>query len=279
MKNTMTLFVFLVLCSSILSFGQGFQGKATYQTKTTMDLNLEGSNIPLDQQERIKERMKSRLEKVFELSFNSTESIYKEEEQLDRPGQGGRGMRFGGFGAGKNYKNIKDQQYTQEQNLMGKEFLVKDELEKLEWEFLDESKVVGKHLCFKAVAKKMAPNVEAFRFGRGRGGNNNDTSEKPKDSLKEIEVVAWYTPDIPVSHGPDSYWGLPGLILEINADNTQIVCTKIVLNPKEKAEIKMPKKGEVVTAEEYREISIKKMKEMREMYGNERRGGGRPSRN
>lgn len=275
MKQITTLIVLTLLSTG--SFAQGFQGKAVYQTKTTIDMDLESSGIPIDQQKRIMERMKDRFEKVFELSFNSTESIYKEEEQLEKPGQDGGRLRFGGFGAGKNYKNIKTQQYTQVQNLMGKEFLVKDSLKKLEWEFLDESKVVGKHLCFKAVAKKKVPNIENFRFGRRR---NNTEQEEPKDSLKEIEVVAWYTPDLPVSHGPDEYWGLPGLILEINAGNTQIVCTKIVINPKEKAEIKMPKKGQVVTAKEYREISIKKMKEMRETYRNNRGGsGGRPSRN
>ena len=30
------------------------------------------------------------------------------------------------------------------------------------------------------------------------------------------EVVAWYAEDIPMSHGPENYWGLPGLILKID---------------------------------------------------------------
>lgn len=130
--------------------------------------------------------------------------------------------------------------------------------------------MIGKHFCLKATAKRMVPNV-AMRFGR-RGGENND---KQRDSLKEVEVVAWYTPEIPVNHGPGDYWGLPGLILEVNADQTQIVCTKLVLNSKEKVEIKSPSKGDEVTQEEYNKIRDKKMKEMREMYGGQRRGGGR----
>lgn len=266
--------VLFLFTSSV--FAQNFQGKAIYQTKTAFDLKLDSSRVSTEQQERIQQRMKSMFEKVYVLDFNATESMYKEEEKLEQPGQEGGRMRFGGFGAGKNFKNTKSKTYTKEQDLMGKIFLIKDSLELFEWEFKDESKIIGQHLCFKATAKRMVPNVDNFRFGPGN--RNNDETEIKKDSLKEIEVVAWYTPDIPVSNGPDDFWGLPGLILEINADKTQIVCTKIVINPKEKFEIKEPKKGQEVTQKEYDEISAKKMKEMRENFRN-RRGGGPGPRN
>jgi GLPGLI family protein len=57
-----------------------------------------------------------------------------------------------------------------------------------------------------------------------------DNLEMPKD----VTITAWYTPEIPVNQGPENYWGLPGLILEINDGKTVILCSKIVLNPKEK---------------------------------------------
>ena len=31
--------------------------------------------------------------------------------------------------------------------------------------------------------------------------------------MRDVEVVAWFTPEIPVSSGPSWYQGLPGLIL------------------------------------------------------------------
>ena len=95
--------------------------------------------------------------------------------------------------------------------------------------------------------------------------------------MKEVIIVsAWYTMDIPVGHGPGDYWGLPGLILEIDAGETKILCTKIVLNPEEKADISEPSKGKVVTQKEYDKIVEEKTKEMRERFQNERQksGGG-----
>ena len=134
-------------------------------------------------------------------------------------------------------------------------------------------------MCFKATATK---KVEGFdwRSMRRRPAEEEEKkeAEKVEDSTKtddpmeeieipeEIEVIVWYTPQIPVSQGPGEYWGLPGLILEVSADRTTMLCSKIVMNPEEKAEIKKPSKGKEVTKEEYNTIVKEKIEEMREMY-------------
>ena len=46
----------------------------------------------------------------------------------------------------------------------------------------------------------------------------------------------------PVGHGPSEYWGLPGLILEVSAGETTMLCSKIIINPVEAIEIEAPKK-------------------------------------
>ena len=84
------------------------------------------------------------------------------------------------------------------------------------------------------------------------------------------EVEAWYTMQIPVGHGPLEYWGLPGLILEVSANNTTLLCSKIVLNPKETVEIEASDKGKVVTKKEYQKIIGEKMKEFRDNRGRRR---------
>ena len=82
---------------------------------------------------------------------------------------------------------------------------------------------------------------------------------------KEITITAWYTPEIPINQGPEGYWGLPGLILEVNDGKTIILCSKVVLNAKDKADIKAPTKGKVVSQKEYDDTIIKKMEEFRQM--------------
>ena len=62
------------------------------------------------------------------------------------------------------------------------------------------------------------------------------------------------------------YGGLPGLILEVNDGDLTIVCSEIVLNPKEVKEIKEPIKGKIVTRKKFGNIAKEKTKEMMDRY-------------
>ncbi|MDX5586654.1 MAG: GLPGLI family protein [Aureibaculum sp.] len=275
--------IFMLLISTSLS-AQEFQGKATYQTKTTLDMDFANSGIPADRIKMIKERMKSRLEKTYVLTFNKKASIYKEEAQLDQAAGGRGGMRFmmmGGGASGEHYKNTKTSTSSKENEFSGKNFLVKDSLTIYDWKMEQETKMIGEYMCFKATTVVERPMRREFQFGRRNNSEEDreerEKKEKEQENMKElITVVAWYTLDIPVNNGPGDYWGLPGLILELKDDNTQILCTKIVMNPKEKTELKEPTKGKVVTQQEYDAIIEEKTKEMRERMQNERQksGGG-----
>lgn len=282
---TSCLALFFVAFSS----AQNFQGKAYYFSKTSLDMdNWGGREMSEDMKKQIAERMKSMFEKTFVLTFNQAESVYKEEEKLEAPGGGGGfRMMMGSFTAGPQYKNVKEQQFLQQQEFFGKQFLITDSLQKLDWKLGSETKQIGQYLCMKATAIK---KVDEFDFRSMRRKSREDREkEKAKDSTKvddpmneiempkEIEITAWYTPQIPINQGPGEYWGLPGLILEVNADRTTILCSKIVMNPEEKEVIKKLEKGKEVTKKEYNEIIQKKMEEMRQMYGGRgRRGGMRP---
>ncbi|WP_417371214.1 GLPGLI family protein [Gelidibacter japonicus] len=280
-------FIFLI---SGAIMAQDFQGKAYYQSKTTMDMsNFGGQQMSEQQKKMMAERMKSMLEKTFILSFNRTESIYKEEEKLAAPGAGGGrwGGMMGSFTAGVQYKNVKDQQLIQDQEFFGKQFLIKDSIPKLEWKMESESKQIGQYLCFKATAVKKVDDMDFANMRRRNRDNEQREGEKSKDTAKstnlmdeievpkEILVTAWYTPQIPVNQGPGEYWGLPGLILEVNSGRTTILCSKIEINPTDKTEIKAPSKGKVVTKREYDDIVKEKMEEMQEMYGGRGRGSRR----
>lgn len=289
MKSYSKIFVSAILMLLTVSvFAQkDFQGKAYYFSKTILDMeNFGGREMSDQQKKQIADRMKSMFEKTFILTFNKEESIYKEEEKLDAPGGGG--MRFGGMSmtGGDQYKNVKENKMLIENEFFGKQFLVDDELPKLDWVMTGETKQIGQYMAMKATAVKKLDDTD-FMNARRRG-RGNESAEKPKDSTKtdnpmddfeipkEQTITAWYTPQIPINQGPGEYWGLPGLILEVSAGRTVILCSKIIMNPDEKDEIKRPSKGKQVTQEEYSEIVKKKMEEMQEMFrGRGRDGGGR----
>ena len=88
--------------------------------------------------------------------------------------------------------------------------------------------------------------------------------EEPKDKV----IIAWYAPEIPVSLGPLNYWGLPGLILEINEENVIILCSKVTLSNKEVGKIKVPNTGKKVSQVEFDAIEKAKLDSMKDNDGN-----------
>ncbi|UPT69289.1 MAG: GLPGLI family protein [Flavobacterium sp. JAD_PAG50586_2] len=81
------------------------------------------------------------------------------------------------------------------------------------WELINEQKTIEGILCYKAVM--------------------NDVVINPI-SLKSTTflVTAWYAPTLPFSCGPLNYFGLPGLILEVQRRGIVYGTTTIELNPK-----------------------------------------------
>ena len=293
MIDKIVLSTMFFLISYFTLHAQDFQATAVYATKTsTADIQskMQGNKeISPDMQKMIEERMKSMFEKTFVLSFDKSASVYKEEEKLDAPGQNGGGnfKMFSSMmgGGGTFYKNVKEKKYTVDKEFMGKEFLVKDSLPKLNWKIESETKQIGGYTCYKATAIRK-PSQSDFRNFRPKKEEDKKTAAKSEekdkktnfmddvDLPKEILITAWYAPEIPVNQGPENYWGLPGLILEVNDGKTTILCTKVILNTKDKVEIKAPTNGEVISQTKYDETVIKKVKELQEM--NQGRGPGGP---
>lgn len=288
MKNL--IITALIAFVSLPIIAQDFQGMAIYQSKTStsefMDRISANRQLTPDMQKMIEGRMKKMSEKVFILNFDKTASIYKEEEKLDAPGANGGGARMMASmmgGGGTYYKDIKQKNYTVDREFMGKEFLVQDSLPKFEWKMESESRQIGGYTCFKATAVKAVDKGDlrnmGFKKDEKKEGDKKEGTSNFMDMMEmptEVSIIAWYTPEIPVSQGPENYYGLPGLILEINDGKTVILCSKVVLNSKEKVAIKAPTKGKVVTQTEYNKIVTEKMQEMRQM--NPDRGGMRMGR-
>lgn len=258
-----------LLVSSLLT-AQNFQGIAEYETKTIFEgkITLGGDADPV-MQKQIEESMKSAFEKKYQLMFNNTESLYKEEEKLEAPQQNSFGMVMSFSGGGDVlYRNIKEQQTIEEKEFFSKEFLVINPLEKLNWIVTDETKKIGQYQCMKAkivfpVTKEQLESYEKMKTKQEKNPTQFMILDEPKDRV----VEAWFTMDIPVSHGPAEFWGLPGLIMEVHDGKTIYLCSKITLNPKEKFTIKKPKSGQKVSKKEYEKIVEKKLENMKDNDG------------
>ena len=263
----LTLAIILVV-TNVMS-AQNFQGVATYKSKRQMDFQIgndstdTGGNMQMDSdmQKRMMEMLKKQFEKTYILTFSKEESLFKEEESLEAPQPGGMQIVIAGMGGSDIlYKNTKEERFANQNEMYGKVFLIEDKLEKQDWKLGSETKNIGDYTCYKATLVRERP-VEMD------GMPDLDESKEPE--MEEYTTTAWYTPQISVSNGPRSYHGLPGLILEVNDGSETIICSKIVLNPKEKMSISAPSKGKKVTQVEYDAIMEKKMREMRKRFERE----------
>jgi GLPGLI family protein len=271
----------VVIVSSFLLVGifakaQEFQGKADYFSKRIISKKVEkidadGKNgMDAETEKAFQDAMKKASEKQYTLSFNKTECLYEEQEQLEKPeapAAGGISFSVSFSGGGKKYLNVKDKNSIVEDEIFGKEFLIVEPLEKPDWKLVNETKKIGDYNCYKAellvpVTEKQRKDYEEF-LKKEETKPSLFKMEEPKDKV----ITAWYTPEIPVGFGPNNYWGLPGLILEINEDETIILCSKVTLSNKEKSKIKVPNTGEKVTQKKFDEIQKKKMDSMKNEDG------------
>jgi len=242
-----------------------FQGQAVYMSKSRLELGRWGARMSEAQKKDIAIRLKNRLEKEFTLTFDKEASLFVEEEQLDAI-SGATDSWGKNFSAGENYKNVKINSQIQQQEFYGKKFLIKDVLQPIDWTLGSATKKIGNYTCYKATTFIPTDDLLWYSFSWSRMRKPEDATESDEVTETQVEVTqveAWYTPQIPVRHGPSDYWGLPGLILEVSAGDTTMLCTKIVLNPNEKTEIKAPRKGDVLAKAEYQDLIQNKMLEFR----------------
>lgn len=270
MKNyyAITMKMFILLFISTTLHAQQFQGEATYKTSRKLDFKIDSTTVKHDgindeMRKKLNDMLIKQFQKEYKLTFTASESLYKKEESLAAPSpSSGMNMQVVVMGDGASdvlYKNTKESRYVNATEILGKQFLIKDELKKQDWKLVNETKNIGKYTCYKATREIEVQRVTSF-------STNGKEDHKDESDMETMTITAWYTPEIPINAGPSMYWGLPGLILEVNDGSQTIVCSKIVLNPKNKVSIKEPTKGKKVTQKKFDEISMKKQKEQMERY-------------
>ncbi len=193
MKKLTTLL--FLLCSLTVLSQKGFQGKATYMSKTTMDMSRWGKNMSEQRKKQIMARAKNFLEKTYILEFTQTESSWKDEAKLDAPGNN-RGFRWGGgTGQGSTYKNLRDRKMIEDTEQFSKRFLISEDMKQPQWELTGETRKIGNYTAYKATLKKEDKTVDFGKiFGRRTKLDRKNDSLRKLGKLppKMLNVSAWY---------------------------------------------------------------------------------------
>jgi len=116
-----------------------------------------------------------------------------------------------------------------------KTFLVKDSTRNIHWKITDETREIAGYTCRRANAI----------------------------ILDSVYVVAFYTDEIPVSGGPESFNGLPGMILGVALPHENITwfATKVTEKTVDDKAMLQPKKGKPVNNKELRKTLEAAMKD------------------
>lgn len=220
------------------------EGTVVYQTTASLQINVEDSGHSSEFSDMLPKERKFKNQ----LTFKDGTALYKaveDEEPNEIRGNSGGGEFVFKMATPDNkiYHDLNKNELIESREFLGKYFLISGEPVKYKWKMTGESKTIAGYTCQQA--------------------SFTDSTQT---------VIAWFTPEIPVSLGPGNYGQLPGLILGMDFDEgSRIVeATEIKLAAVNVEDIAIPKRGKKVTRQEYDNIVEEKMKEM----GATRQGGG-----
>lgn len=159
------------------------QGKIEFERKTnTHRLYFSGETDSwLEEFKKLIPQFKT---DYFDLIFTEDKSVYKPGRETEQQKTG-----FFESPAAENivYKDLKNQTSISQKQIFESQFLLTDSIRSLRWKIVPETRTIAGFECHKAVTK----------------------------ICDSVVVVAFYTDEIIVSSGPESFSGLPGMILEI----------------------------------------------------------------
>ncbi len=249
MKTRIKWLVVILCITFFYGQSQDFEGMAYYKSHVKVNMETNGDNEMSSSDRQVQEELSKLLQRDYILTFSNAESLYKENEKVKvSTPQGTNMVVMDNNPIGVLYKNMKESRFVREVEFMGKRFLVKDSLDLPKWTLGKDKKKIGEYTCYKATLEMEHSTIEK-------------KEGKYRSVLKNKNIVAWYTLEIPITNGPSDFEGLPGLILEVNDGKTTLVCNKIILNPQKGIDIKEPTRGKQITQDGFEAMKVKKNKE------------------
>ncbi len=213
MKN---IFILLFMLAATTCFSQArfiSAGRVEFERKYNQHSQLEGENEGpwIAEMKKMYPKM---LTDHFELRFNNERSVYR----LLKENPDNKYLWMGK--PSESDVTIKDMTkgtISMQRDVFEQTYLVQDSLRQLEWRITDETRTIAGFECKKAVTK----------------------------ICDSVYVVAFYTDQIMVNSGPESFSGLPGMILGLAVPrlHTTWFATKVELVDPTPAQLTPSQKG------------------------------------
>ena len=175
------------------------------------------------------DRMKRNKPVEFKLVFSDTESAFflNQELILDSEKRNpSRNLKKSYY----YYVNHKNNELKAQKEFAGTLFLIESNLDSLTWRITSESKMFGQYKALKAISSIKIVN-------------------RSKE-IQNYEMEAWFSPELSFQFGPEGYYGLPGLIVEMDIFGYKYTFDRIDLDPRNE-KINSPSGGKRVTNQKY----------------------------
>jgi GLPGLI family protein len=235
MKKLVKIFILSFL--AFPSVAQIMSGQILYDRKEDWIKKMSKAKyLSQEEKDRMSQTWKNDEEYIQKLvlTFNPGKTHFTYENQTQNSADGTYSWRANDYIITRDFEKNTLFEFKE---MMVKNYIVKDSLIAPKWKILNEIKEIAGYVCMKA---------STF------------------DPIKDQEVVAWFSTDIPVSGGPEEYYGLPGMILELSLDNDAVLvsATSVIPN-KDQVFPVLPKKmkGKAIDIKTQGELILKYRKE------------------
>ncbi len=239
LKTTLVTTILITALNSSLMSQEVTAGKVVFERMAAYDFDVYKDNPSWEKY--IKDLPKE-YRISYTLTFNGESVLFQEDShQKEQPSKKLQNALLKANYAKTPKPEVKQifydlsrQERTEQVEFMTRNFLLSSELTPVPWKLTPKRKKVLGYVCLGAEIKE-----------------GDDT------------ITAWFSSEIPLSAGPESYYGLPGLILAVDRnDNTFILATEIDLSASVNP-VSKPNKGRQMTQVKFEQLVMEKTEEFK----------------
>jgi GLPGLI family protein len=182
--------------------------------------------------QEMKKTFPKMINDVYHLYFNTQKTVYKlGKENTDVKYVWGRKPSETDVAV----RDVNNKTVSIQRDIFEQTYLIKDSVPYYEWKITNETRTIAGFECRKAVTI----------------------------ICDSVYVVAFYTDEILVSSGPESFGGLPGMILGLAVPRLQTTwfATKVTLTQPAERQLNPKQKGKTVTWQAYKKDLLNAMKD------------------